>query len=131
MWETFKHHVERFYSFIHLDREFRELDYKHNYKEKLKIIERAESLQEYPNIIKATRDLNTLHLKWKNDLGPVAKEHSEDLWVRFKKATKNNSKEKNKNTKKHYWNYEGEFGKKEYSLKRNGFITQSRNKRSQ
>ena len=88
MWETFKHHVERFYSFIHLDREFRELDYKHNYKEKLKIIERAESLQEYPNIIKATRDLNTLHLKWKNDLGPVAKEHSEDLWARFQKATK-------------------------------------------
>ena len=80
--------MERFYGFIHLDREFRELDYKHNYKEKLKIIERAESLQEYPDIIKATRDLNILHLKWKNDLGPVAKEHSENLWTRFQKATK-------------------------------------------
>ena len=88
IWETFKHHVERFYGFIHLDREFRELDFKHNYQEKLKIIERAESLQDYPDIIKATRDLNTLHLQWKNDLGPVGKEHSEDLWVRFKKATK-------------------------------------------
>ena len=88
IWETFKHHVERFYGFIHLDREFRELDFKHNYQEKLKIIERAESLQDYPDIIKATRDLNTLHLQWKNDLGPVGKEHSEDLWIRFQKATK-------------------------------------------
>ena len=32
--------------------------------------------------------MNALHLQWKNDLGPVAKEHSEDLWSRFKKATK-------------------------------------------
>ena len=25
---------------------------------------------------------------WKNDLGPVAKEHREDLWKRFQEATK-------------------------------------------
>jgi len=88
LWETFKHHVERFYAFLHLDREFRELDFKHNYEEKLKIIERAEALQNYPDIIKASRDLNILHQQWKNDLGPVAKEHREDLWERFQKATK-------------------------------------------
>ncbi len=29
LWETYKHHVERFYAFLHLDREFRELDYKY------------------------------------------------------------------------------------------------------
>ena len=88
LWETFKHHVERFYAFLHLDREFRELDYKHNYEEKLKIIERAEALQDHPDVMKASRDLNILHQKWKNDLGPVAKEHREDLWERFQKATK-------------------------------------------
>ena len=88
LWETFKHHVERFYAFLHLDREFRELDHKHNYEEKLKIIERAEALQEYPDIIKASRDLNILHQQWKNDLGPVAKEHREDLWTRFQNASK-------------------------------------------
>ena len=88
LWETFKHHVERFYAFLHLDREFRELDYKHNYEEKLKIIERAEALQKYPDIIKASRDLNILHQQWKNDLGPVAKEHREDLWTRFQNASK-------------------------------------------
>ena len=88
LWETYKHHVERFYAFLHLDREFRELDYKHNYEEKLKIIERAEALQEYPDIIKASRDLNILHQQWKNDLGPVAKEHREDLWTRFQNASR-------------------------------------------
>jgi len=88
LWETFKHHVERFYDFLHLNRELRELDYKNNYEEKLKIIERTEALKDVPDIIQASRDLNTLHQLWKNDLGPVAKEHREDLWKRFQDATK-------------------------------------------
>jgi hypothetical protein len=66
----------------------RELDFKHNYEEKLKIIEQAEALQEHPNVLKASRDLNTLHQLWKNDLGPVAKEHREALWTRFQNASK-------------------------------------------
>lgn len=88
LWETFKHHVERFYDFLHLNRELRELDFKHNYEEKLKIIERAEALKDLPDVMRASRDLNTLHQLWKNDLGPVAKEHREALWKRFQEATK-------------------------------------------
>ncbi|MDA9628468.1 DUF349 domain-containing protein [Flavobacteriaceae bacterium] len=88
LWDTFKHHVERFYAFLHLDREFREMDYNYNYEEKVKIIERAEALKEYPDTIKASRDLNILHKQWKNDLGPVAKEHRENLWTRFQNASK-------------------------------------------
>ena len=88
IWETFIHHVERFYAFLHLDREFRDLDYKHNYDEKLKIIEKAEALESTKDILKASRDLNILHQKWKNDLGPVAKQHRESLWLRFQKASK-------------------------------------------
>ena len=37
--------------------------------------------------LKASRDLNILHRLWKNDLGPVAKEHREELWTRFQKAS--------------------------------------------
>lgn len=88
VWETYKHHVERFYDFLHLNRELRELDFKHNYEKKLKIIEQAEVLAQSDNIVKASRDLNTLHRQWKNDLGPVAREHREDLWKRFQAATK-------------------------------------------
>ena len=87
IWETYRHHVEKFYDFLHLNRDLRDLDYKHNYEEKLKIIERAEKLDEINDIVKASRDLNDLHRLWKNELGPVAREHSNDLWSRFQAAS--------------------------------------------
>ena len=87
IWETYRHHVGKFYDFLHLNRDLRDLDYKHNYEEKLKIIERAEKLDEVDDIIKASRDLNDLHRLWKNELGPVAREFSDDLWARFQAAS--------------------------------------------
>ena len=87
VWQTYKHHTEIFYDFLHLNRELRDLDFKHNYEEKIKIIEQAESLSKIPDVLKASRDLNTLHRLWKNDLGPVAKEHREGLWERFQAAS--------------------------------------------
>jgi len=87
IWQTFKHHTEIFYDFLHLNRELRDLDFKHNYEEKIKIIEQAEKLSEISDVLKASRDLNILHRLWKNDLGPVAKEHREELWKRFQKAS--------------------------------------------
>ena len=88
LWETYKHHVEKFYDFLHLNRELRDLDYKYNYEEKLKIIEQAEVLQEVGDVLRASRDLNTLHQLWKNDLGPVAKEYRDVLWARFQEASR-------------------------------------------
>ena len=87
IWQTYKHHTEIFYDFLHLNRELRDLDFKHNYEEKIKIIDQAEKLSEIPDILKASRDLNILHRLWKNDLGPVAKEHREELWTRFQEAS--------------------------------------------
>ena len=87
IWETYRHHVGKFYDFLHLNRDLRDLDYKHNYEEKLKLIERAENLVNIDDIIKASRDLNDLHRLWKNELGPVAREHSDDLWSRFQAAS--------------------------------------------
>ena len=87
LWQTYKHHTEIFYDFLHLNRELRELDFKHNYQEKIKIIEEAESLSKIGDILKASRDLNTLHRLWKNDLGPVGKEHGDELWKRFQEAS--------------------------------------------
>ena len=100
LWQTFRHHVERFYDLLHLNRKFREVDFKHNYKEKLKIIENAELLANEKDIIKAIRNINILHKKWKNELGPVEKKHRELLWKRFQLATKKiqkNRKEFQKN----------------------------------
>ena len=87
IWETYRHHVGKFYDFLHLNRDLRELDFKHNYEEKLKIIERAEQLDKVDDIVKASRDLNDLHRLWKNELGPVSREFSDDLWSRFQAAS--------------------------------------------
>ena len=88
IWKTYHHHVGIFYDFLHLNRELRELDFKYNYEEKLKIIEQAEALSKMDNIQKAFRDLQELHKRWKDELGPIAKEHGETLWERFSEATK-------------------------------------------
>jgi len=87
LWETYRHHVEKFYDFLHLNRELRELDFKHNYEEKIKLIKQAESLDKVKNTMQASRDLNILHRLWKNELGPVSKEFREELWTRFQKAS--------------------------------------------
>lgn len=87
-WNSYHHHVEIFYDFLHLNRELRDLDFKHNYEQKLKIIERAEELAQEEDTNHAFRELQVLHKLWKEELGPVAKEHREEIWGRFKKATK-------------------------------------------
>lgn len=87
-WHTYHHHVERFYEFLHLDREFREMDYKHNLEQKLKMVARAEELTEEPDVNLAFRELQNLHRMWKEEVGPVAQEYSEDIWEKFSTATK-------------------------------------------
>lgn len=88
VWKTYHHHVGHFYDFLHLNRELRELDFKFNLEQKLKICEQAEALAPMEDIPKAFRHLQTLHKKWKDELGPVDKEHSEKVWQRFSEATK-------------------------------------------
>ena len=88
IWKTYHHHVGHFYDFLHLNRELRELDFKFNLDEKLKICEQAETLAAMDDISKAFRHLQALHKKWKDELGPVDKEHSEQVWERFSAATK-------------------------------------------
>ena len=87
-WKTYHHHMEIFYDFLNLNRELRDLDFKHNLEEKLKIIEKAEALETETDIHKAFQELQTLHKIWKEDLGPVDKENREAVWDRFSAATK-------------------------------------------
>lgn len=87
-WNSYHHHVEMFYDFLHLNRDLRDLDFKHNLDQKLKIIERAEELAQDDNQNRAFRELQALHKMWKEELGPVGKEHREEIWERFKAATK-------------------------------------------
>lgn len=88
VWRTYHHHIEIFYDFLHLNRELRDLDFKHNLEEKEKLVEKAEALAGYDDLGRAFRELQTLHKIWKEDVGPVGKEHREAIWERFSNATK-------------------------------------------
>ncbi len=87
-WNSYHHHVELFYDFLHLNRDLRDLDFKHNLERKLLIIERAEELAQDDNVMRAFRELQELHKMWKEELGPVDREHREAIWDKFKAATK-------------------------------------------
>ena len=87
-WKTYQHHVERFYDLLHLSNDFRDLDFKHNLDEKLKIIEKAEALATEKDINFAAKQLQELHKIWKEDIGPVARDVREEVWQKFSDATK-------------------------------------------
>lgn len=88
VWRTYQHHIEIFYDFLNINRELRDLDFKHNLEEKVKIAQKAEELGLEPDLNKAFRELQTLHKVWKEDIGPVGKDHREKIWDRFSAATK-------------------------------------------
>ncbi|VAW11376.1 FIG00652596: hypothetical protein [hydrothermal vent metagenome] len=88
VWRTYHHHIEIFYDFLHINRELRDLDFKHNLEEKQKLVVKAEALAKEPSIGKAFRELQILHKIWKEEIGPVGKEHREQIWGLFSDATK-------------------------------------------
>jgi len=87
-WRTYQHHVERFYDLLHLSNDLRDLDFKHNFEEKLKLVEKAEELASSSDLSRAFKELQVLHKLWKEDIGPVDREHREEIWERFSIATK-------------------------------------------
>ncbi|MFM9989584.1 DUF349 domain-containing protein [Flavobacterium sp.] len=88
VWNNFHFHVENFYDYLHLDREARDIDFKHNLEAKLKIIARAQELVNEADVMKAFRELQSLHKIWKEDIGPVSRENREEVWAVFSDLTK-------------------------------------------
>jgi len=88
VWNNYHFHVENFYDYLHLDREARDLDFKHNLEQKQKIVARVEELVNETDINKAFRELQDLHKIWKEDIGPVSREHRDEIWNRFSDLTK-------------------------------------------
>lgn len=88
VWNNYHFHVERFYDLIHLDKEARDQDFKHNLEEKQEIIARAKELLNEEDVMKAFRELQLLHRVWKEEIGPVAREEREAIWNEFSDLTK-------------------------------------------
>ena len=87
-WRTYQHHVERFYDLLHLSNDLRDLDFKHNLEEKLKLVTRAEELAELDDVNVAFKELQVLHKLWKEDIGPIASDQRDEVWDRFSEATR-------------------------------------------
>ncbi len=86
IWEKYHLQVAKFYDYVKIDRELRDLDQKKNYEAKVALCEAAEKLVGAKQIIPAFNELQALHEEWKK-IGPVKEEFKEQLWERFKTAT--------------------------------------------
>lgn len=86
LWENYNHTIEKFYDYIKINNEFRDIDFKKNLEAKTDLCKKAEALVASKNVVNAFNELQKLHEEWK-DLGPVAKDQREPIWERFKAAT--------------------------------------------
>lgn len=86
LWENYHHHVEKFYDYVKINKELRDLDLKKNMETKIVLCEKAEELLLESNVIKAFNNLQKLHNQWR-ETGPVPIENKEEIWERFKEAT--------------------------------------------
>lgn len=86
LWETYNLHVERFYDFVKINKELRDLDLRKNLEAKSALCDSAEALTEESNVVEAFRKLQKLHEQWR-ETGPVASEQKDALWERFKAAS--------------------------------------------
>ncbi|PCH77399.1 MAG: chromosome segregation protein [Flavobacteriaceae bacterium] len=111
-WKTYHHHVERFYDLLHLNNDLRDLDFKHNLEEKLKLVNKAEELAEHADINFAFKELQVIHKLWKEEVGPVGREHREEVWNRFSAATKKVHDKRHEHFKELRSGYEANVAKK-------------------
>jgi DNA repair exonuclease SbcCD ATPase subunit len=86
VWDTYQYNVERFYDYVKINNELRDLDLKKNLEAKTVLCEKAEELLQEPSIVNAFNTLQRFHEQWR-DIGPVARELREQMWERFKNAT--------------------------------------------
>ncbi len=86
LWETYHHNVEKFYDYIKINRELRDLDLKKNLEKKMQLCERAEALLLESNAPKAFKVLQELHNQYR-EIGPVPGDKKEEMWLRFKEST--------------------------------------------
>ena len=94
IWKSYHHQVEKFYDYIKINNELRDLDFERNLKQKVKMCEEAEKLMNEKSINKVHIELQNLHERWK-EIGPIKRELREEVWERFKQATHKLHKRRN------------------------------------
>ncbi len=88
LYKNYHHHVERFFDYLNLDRELRDVEFRRNLKKKEELCVAAEALLTREDFHPAFEELQGLHRIWKEEVGPVAKDFREEIWNRFQAATR-------------------------------------------
>jgi len=86
LWKQYNVYQEKFWDLIKINNEFREYDFKKNLEAKTLICEAAERLAAVEDVISAFQQLQKFHAEW-HELGPVSREHRDEIWNRFKDAS--------------------------------------------
>lgn len=86
VWKRFQDAREQYSDNLKINKELRDYDFKKNLDAKNLLIEQAESLADEKDVVVAFKRLQELHNKWR-EIGPVAKELREEIWVKFKDAS--------------------------------------------
>ena len=84
--ENYNFLTDKFYEFIKISNELRELDRKKNLEIKQELCEKADKLVEEPSLKKALDGLTLLQEQWRES-NNLNRELSDSLWQRFKAAT--------------------------------------------
>jgi len=86
VWDNYQYNVERFYDYVKINNELRDLDFKKNLEAKIVLCEKTEELLLEASIVNAFNKLQHYHDQWR-EIGPVSRELREQVWERFKNAT--------------------------------------------
>ncbi|RLD50777.1 MAG: hypothetical protein DRI94_07790 [Bacteroidetes bacterium] len=86
LFDEYNKNIKKFYEYVEVNKELRDLDFKKNYEIKISLCEKAEELFLETNSNRAKKELQTLHKKWK-ETGAVSNEVRDELWLRFQTTT--------------------------------------------
>ncbi|NDW09580.1 DUF349 domain-containing protein [Dysgonomonas sp. 520] len=86
LWKSYQIYSEKFYDLVKINNEFRDYDFKKNMELKTQICESVEKLLEESDVVSAFYQLQNFHQQWR-EIGPVDREHREEVWERFKTAS--------------------------------------------
>ena len=87
LWKTYHHHVEKFFDFLRINNDLRDIEFKRNLELKNALCYKAEIVAQEDNLDAAFIVLQELHNAWK-EIGPVGRNDREKVWERFQAATK-------------------------------------------
>lgn len=86
LFDEYNKNIQKFYEYVEVNKELRDLDFKKNYEIKISLCEKAEELLLETNPNKAKKELQAFHKKWK-ETGSVSNDVRDELWSRFQAAT--------------------------------------------